>query len=98
MITNKRNETVAKMLELMNSNKLNGNFIIQTEWNKTIELKDFNITCASVCDLYYKLSPVWRDHIIGIEHSGESKKDAWVWVLDDAGTRKITKEKMKHQI
>ena len=98
MLINKRDKILAIMLEVMNANKLSGNFVIQTEWDKNIEMTDFSITCASVCVLYYKINPEWRDHIIGIQHNGDRKEDAWIWVLDDKGEKKRNKQKEKHQI
>lgn len=98
MIVSKRDKTVAKMLDIMNDKKTSGHIIIQVDWDKNEEFEDFNITCASVCALYYKINQEWRDHIIDIEHTGTSSSDSWKWILDKTGERKRNKDKKEHQI
>ena len=80
-----RNHMVTEILDLFLKNKVDGDVRIQVHNDKFLTIKDFKPTCASICNLYDRMEPSWRNHIIGIR-PGEYDKSEYRWELDAKGS------------
>jgi hypothetical protein len=93
----KKKKQIGRILEILNKNKVEGNFNIQVDNFKYIKKEDFKITCATTSILYHNITESWRDNIIDIiRDEGHADKEIyWKWILDEKGKKiynKIAKQ------